>query len=201
LKGSKLYKVFALLMVVIGVALVAYHFRSDRCGQKPGIISEDIKGSGDTWDADFKARVSAPEKDVFRALQNVQNAKSDQILNIKVLSSQGDTKKVEVDFAGPTGSSVPTQFTFQYFDSSDRITYKSLDSQVFQTDGDCRLQPECAATLIECRQATKLLQERPLTDGVVKENIRQIFVAQLDGLHSALHVQIPDQTDVDDDEP
>lgn len=199
--GSKVYNLIALLTVVVGAAVVAYHFRGSRCGQKPGIISEDIKGSGENWDADLKARVSAPEKDVFRALGNVENAKSDQILNIKVLSNQGSTKIVEVDFAGPTGSSVPTQFRFQYFTSQDRFTYRSLDSQVFQIDGDCRLQPECAATVIECRQATQLLQQRPLVDGVIKENIRQIFVAQLDGLQGALHVQIPDQTDEDDDEP
>jgi hypothetical protein len=199
--GSKVYNSIALLTVVVGVAVVVYHFRGNRCGQKPGIISEDIKGSGGNWDADFKARVSAPVKDVFRAMQKVENAKSDQILNIKVISNQGNTKMVEVDFAGPTGSSVPTQFTFQYFTRQDRFTYKSLDSQVFQIDGDCRLQPECAATTIECRQATKLLQQRPLVDGVIKENIRQIFVAQLDGLRSALHVQIPDKPDENDDEP
>lgn len=196
-----MYKSIALLTVVAIVAVVGYHLYGARCGQKPGIISEDIKGSGDNWDADFKARVSALEKDVFRAMENVENAKSDQILNVKVLSSQGNTKTVEVDFAGPTGASVPTKFAFQYFAGQNRITYKSLDSQVFQSDGDCRLQAECAATLIECRQLTKLLQQRPLTDGVIKENLRQLFVAQLDGLHRALHVQIPDRTDEDDDEP
>ena len=196
-----MYKSIALLTVVAIVAVIGYHLYGARCGQKPGIISEDIKGSGDNWDADFKARVSALEKDVFRAMENVENAKSDQILNVKVLSSQGNTKTVEVDFAGPTGASVPTKFAFQYFAGQNRITYKSLDSQVFQSDGDCRLQVECAATLIECRQLTKLLQQRPLTDGVIKENLRQLFVAQLDGLHRALHVQIPDRTDEDDDEP
>jgi hypothetical protein len=199
--GSKIYKSVALLAVVIAAAVVAYHFRGGRCGQKPGIFSEDITGSGGNWNADFQARVSALEKDVFGALENVQNAKSDQILNIKVLSTHGNTKMVEVDFAGPTGASVPTQFAFQYFTSQNRLTYKSLDSQIFQTEGDCRLQPECVATIIECRQVTKLLQDRPLTDGVVKENIRQIFVAQLDGLRSALHVQIPDHTYEYDDEP
>lgn len=196
-----MYKSIALLTVVAIVAVIGYHLYGARCGQKPGIISEDIKGSGDNWDADFKARVSALEKDVFRAMEHVENAKSDQILNVKVLSSQGNTKTVEVDFAGPTGASVPTKFAFQYFAGQNRITYKSLDSQVFQSDGDCRLQVECAATLIECRQLTKLLQQRPLTDGVIKENLRQLFVAQLDGLHRALHVQIPDRTDEDDDEP
>jgi len=196
-----MYKSIGLLTVVAIVAVVGYHLYGARCGQKPGIISEDIKGSGDNWDADFKARVSALEKDVFRAMENVENAKSDQILNVKVLSSQGNTKTVEVDFAGPTGASVPTKFAFQYFAGQNRITYKSLDSQVFQSDGDCRLQAECAATLIECRQLTKLLQQRPLTDGVIKENLRQLFVEQLDGLHRALHVQIPDRTDEDDDEP
>ncbi len=196
-----MYKSIALLTVVAIVAVVGYHLYGARCGQKAGIISEDIKGSGDNWDADFKARVSALEKDVFRAMENVENAKSDQILNVKVLSSQGNTKTVEVDFAGPTGASVPTKFAFQYFAGQNRMTYKSLDSQVFQSDGDCRLQAECAATLIECRQLTKLLQQRPLTDGVIKENLRQMFVAQLDGLHRALHVQIPDRTDEDDDEP
>jgi hypothetical protein len=201
LLGGNVYKLIALLAVVAGVSVVAYHFRPNRCGQKPGIISEDIKGSGDNWNADFKARVSAPEEDVFRALGKVENAKSDQILDIKVLSNLGSTKLVEVDFAGQTGSSVPTQFMFEFFTSQDRFTYKSLDSQVFQIDGDCRLQPECAATLIECRQATQLLQQRPMVDGVIKENIRQIFVAQLDSLRSDLHVQIPDQPDEDDDEP
>jgi hypothetical protein len=199
--GGDVYKLIALLAVVVGVGAVAYYLRSNRCGQKPGIISEDINGSGDNWSADFRARVSAPEQGVFRALGKVENAKSDQILDIKVLSDLGSTKLVEVDFAGPTGSSVPTQFRFEFFSSQDRFTYKSLDSQVFQIDGDCRLQPECAATLIECRQATQLLQPRPLVDGVIKENIRQIFVAQLDSLRSALHVQIPDQTDGDNDEP
>lgn len=198
---SKIYRSVAVLMVVAGAALVAYHFRGNRCGQKPGILSEDIKRSGDNWDADFQARVSASEKDVFGTLENVQNAKSDQILNIKVLSTHGNTKMVEIDFAGPTGASVPTQFAFQFFTSQNRLTYKSLDSEIFQTEGDCHLQPECAATIIECRQVTKLLQDRPLTDGVVKENIRQIFAAQLDGLRSALHVQIPDQTDEYDDDP
>jgi hypothetical protein len=199
--GGDVYKLIALLAVVVGVGAVAYYLRSNRCGQKPGIISEDINGSGDNWSADFRARVSAPEQEVFRALGKVENAKSDQILDIKVLSDLGSTKLVEVDFAGPTGSSVPTQFRFEFFSSQDRFTYKSLDSQVFQIDGDCRLQPECAATLIECRQATQLLQPRPLVDGIIKENIRQIFVAQLDSLRSALHVQIPDQTDGDNDEP
>jgi hypothetical protein len=199
--NSKVYVSIASLTVAVGVAAVAYHFRGDRCGQKPGIISEDIKGSGDTWDADFKARVSAPEKDVFRVMENVENAKSDQILNIKVLSNQGNTKTVEVDFAGPTGASFPAQFAFQYFPGENRITYESLNSQVFQTGGDCRLQAECAATLIDCRQFTKLLQQVPLTDGVIKENMRQLFVAQLDSLHGALHVQIPDQSDENDDEP
>lgn len=199
--GTKTYKSVALLTVVAIVAVVGYHLYGARCGQTPGIISEDIKGSGDTWDADFKARVSALEQDVFRAMENVEDAKSDQILNIKVLSSQGNTKTVEVDFAGPTGASVPTEFAFQYFAGQKRITYKSLNSQVLQSDGECRLQAQCAATLIECRQSTKLLQQRPLTDGVIKENMRQIFVAQLDGLRRDLHIQIPDQAEEDDDRP
>jgi hypothetical protein len=190
-----------LLALVVVVSVIAYLFRGDRCGQKPGIISEDIRGNGDIWTADFKARVSAPEKDVFRVLGMVENAKSDQILDVKVLSNQGNTKTVEVDYAGPTGASVPTRFAFQYFADQNRMTYKSLDSQFFQSDGDCRLQAECAATLIECRQSTKLLQQRPVTDGLIKENIRQLFVAELDNLHSALHVQIPDQTEQDNDEP
>jgi hypothetical protein len=199
--GAKVYISVALLAVVAGAAAVAYHFRGDRCGQKPGIISEDIKRNGDDWDADFKARVLAPEKDVFLVLGKIENAKSDQILNVKVLSSQGNSKTVEVDFAGPTGASVPTQFAFQYFPDQNRMTYKSLDSQFFQSEGDCHLQAECAATLIDCRQSTKLLQDRPLTDGVIKENMRQLFVAELDNLHRALHVQIPDQTEQDTDEP
>ena len=181
--------------------MVVYYFHRERCGQKPGIISEDITGSGDSWNADFKARVSAPHKDVFLAMRKVENAKSDQILNIKVLSSQLNAQTVEVDFAGPTGASVPTNFAFLYFPDQERFTYKSLNSQVFQSDGDCEVRPVCAATLIECRQVTKILQERPLTDGVIKENIRQLFAAELESLQLALHVQIPDLSDQGDDAP
>ena len=81
------------------------------------------------------------------------------------------------------------------------MTYKSLNSDLFQSEGDCTLTTECAATLMECKQTTKLLQQRPLTDGVIKENIRQLFLAEIDSLHRALHVEIPDQSDEGDDAP
>jgi hypothetical protein len=51
--GGDVYKLIALLAVVVGVGAVAYYLRSNRCGQKPGIISEDINGSGDNWSADL----------------------------------------------------------------------------------------------------------------------------------------------------
>jgi hypothetical protein len=193
-----IYKLAVLLAATVAVA--GCNFRGG-CGQKPGIISEDIKGNGDNWDADFKARVPAPVKDVFGVMEKVENAKSDQILNVKVLSTQGNSQNVEIDFAGPTGASVPTQFAFQYFADQNRITYKSLNSDIFETEGDCQLNAECTATLVDCRQATKLLQQRPLTDGVIKENIRQLFLAEIDSLHRALHVEIPDQSDEGDDAP
>jgi hypothetical protein len=130
--GGDVYKLIALLAVVVGVGAVAYYLRSNRCGQKPGIISEDINGSGDNWSADFRARVSAPEQEVFRALGKVENAKSDQILDIKVLSDLGSTKLVEVDFAGPTGSSVPTQFRFEFFSSQDRLRIRASIARSFR---------------------------------------------------------------------
>jgi hypothetical protein len=198
----KWYKIVAVLTGACAVLAVGYFLTRPRCGQKAGILGENIAHSGDTWTADFRARVPAPESAVFRAMQNVKNVKSDQILDVKELSSHGNTRMVEVDFAGPTGASEPTQFTFRTFTGPDRIVYKSLDSQVFRIDGDCQIEPECAATIIECKQVTNLLQERPLTDGVVKENIRQLFLAQIDNLRSTLHLQIPDQSDEgDDDDP
>ena len=195
----KRYKFLVLLTIVPCVAALAYFLTQPRCGQKAGITTEDISRNGDRWCAKFRARVAASESDVFRVMKDVKDVKSDQILDVKELSQQGNTKMVEVDFAGPTGASEPSQFVFRYFTSPDRIVYNSLGSQVFQIDGECQLQPECVATIIECNQVTNLLQERPLTDALIKENIRQLFLAELENLKRTLHTQIPDESDAQDD--
>lgn len=63
-----------------------------------------------------------------------------------------------------------------------------------------QLSDEGSGTFIDFHQNTHMLQSLPVPDGVIKQVIRGIFVAQLETLKRQLHIKTADESD-NDDEP
>jgi hypothetical protein len=197
---SKTYKIVSALLIIAVLVVGGYVFYQRHRAQKAGLLAETIVHQGDAWNADFTARIGAPQQQVFDTIKDVERAKSDQVKSVRVISQTDTEKTVEMQIAGPAGQTITTRLAFQYFPADHRITYHTVDSGDFITNAEYNLDDEGATTLMKFHETTKVSQQLPVPDGVVKQVIRGIFLAQLEGLQKALHVSTADN-DVDTDEP
>ncbi|HXN84489.1 MAG TPA: hypothetical protein VN867_00390 [Candidatus Binataceae bacterium] len=197
---SKTYKIVSALVVITLVVVGGYLYYQQHRAQKAGLLAENIVHQGDAWTADFTARIGAPQQQVFDTIKDVERAKSDQVKSIKIISQTDTEKTVEMQIAGPAGQTITTRLAFQYFPVEHRIAYHTVDSGPFATNAEYDLDDEGATTLMKFHETTKVSQQLPVPDGVVKQVIRGIFLAQLEGLQKALHLSTADN-DTDGDEP
>jgi carbon monoxide dehydrogenase subunit G len=198
---TRTYKIIFSLVVLGVLAVIIFYVVQQRRAQKAGLLTENIEHKGDTWNADFTARIGAPEGQVFDAIRNIEKAHSDEIKSVQVISQAGNEKTVEMQVAGPGGQTLTTRLAFQYFPQQHRITYHTVDGGDFDTQAEYNLGDEGASTLMKFHETTKVAQALPVPDGVVKQVIRGIFLAQLEGLKKALNINTADTGDEDSDEP
>ena len=198
---SKTYKVVSTLLIVAVVAVGGYYLYQQHRERKAGMLSENIVHQGDTWMADFTARVGAPEPQVFDTIKDVEHAKSDQVKGVEVLSQSGNSKTVQMQIAGPGGQDITTKLAFEYFPDQRRITYHTVDAGLFATEAQYDLEDEGASTLMKFHESTKVGQSLPVPDGVIKQVIRGVFIAQLEGLKKALNLNEADNSGSATDEP
>ena len=197
---NRTYKIVSALVVIAVIAVGGYYFYQQHRARKAGLLTENIEHHGDTWNADFIARIGAPEAQVFDAIRNVEKAHSDEIKSVQVISQNGNQKTVEMQVAGPAGQTITTRLAFQYFPAENRIVYHTVDGGDFDTQAEYKLDDEGASTLMKFHETTKVAQQLPVPDGVVKQVIRGIFLAQLEGLKKALNINTA-ESDEDTDEP
>ena len=192
-------RIVGVLIVLAVVAIVGWRYYQVRRARQAGLLTENITHDGDVWKADFTARIPAPEQTVFDAIKDVENTHSDQVKAVRVLSQSGDTKTVEMDLAGPGGQQYPTQIEFTYLPDKREIDSRTLNNPLFETNAVYQLGDEGASTFIDYHQNTHMLQALPVPDGVIKQVIRGIFVAQLETLKNKLHIKTADESDEDED--
>jgi hypothetical protein len=197
---SKTYKIVSALVIVVVVAVGGYYLYQQHRARKAGVLTGNIVHQGDTWSADFTARIGAPEPRVFETIKDVELAKSDQVKSVKVISQTDQGKTVEMQIAGPAGQDITTRLAFEYFPEQHRIVYHTVDSGNFATSAQYDLEDEGASTLMIFHESTKVAQSLPVPDGVVKQVIRGVFLAQLEGLKKALNLTEADSGE-DTDEP
>ena len=109
------------------------------------------------------------------------------------------------DAKHPTSSglrvqTITTVLQFHYFPEDRKITYKTVNAADFATDADYQLTDEGPSTLVKFHGQTKITQQLPVPDGVVKHVIRGTFMAQLEGLRRSLHIRSA-EADEDSDDP
>jgi Polyketide cyclase / dehydrase and lipid transport len=195
-----LVKVLAGVIVLAVVAIVGWHYYQLRRARQAGLLTENITHDGDIWKADFTARIPAPEQTVFDAIKNVETTHSDQVKAVRVVSQNGNKKTVDMDIDGPGGQVITTQLAFEYMPDEKKIVYNTVNNPVFYTQAVYQLSDEGSGTFIDFHQNTHMLQSLPVPDGVIKQVIRGIFVAQLETLKRQLHIKTADESD-NDDEP
>jgi len=189
--------------VIVAAAAFGYWFYQNQRAKHAGILSEAIEHQGGVWTADYAARIPAPAKAVFGAIEHIEDSHSDSIKDVKVLSENGKEKVVELRMNGPANQSVVTKIAFEYFPSYDRITYRTIDSPMLDTKAEYKLTDEGASTLINFHQTASSSKPVNLPDAIIKEVIRSVFIGQLDGIKHALNVTTADEdeADKDPDEP
>lgn len=192
-------KILGGVIVLAVVAIVGWHYYQLHRARQAGLLTENITHDGDIWKADFTARIPAPEQTVFDAIRNVENTHSDQVKAVRVVSQSGNKKTVDMDIAGPGGQAITTQLQFEYLPDEKKIVSNTVNNPVFDTQSVYQLSDEGASTFIDYHQNTHMLQSLPVPDGVIKQVIRGIFVAQLETLKKQLNVKTADESD--DDEP
>src|SRR5579863_8467216 len=188
------------VIVLAVVAIVGLHYYQMHRARQAGLLTENITHDGDIWKADFTARIPAPEQTVFDAIRNVENTHSDQVKAVRVVSQSGNKKTVDMDIAGPAGQTLTTELQFEYLPDEKKIVSTTVNNPMFDTQSVYQLSDEGASTFIDYHQNTHMLQSLPVPDGVVKQVIRGIFVAQLETLKKQLNVKTADDSD-NDDEP
>jgi hypothetical protein len=193
-------KVLAGVIVLAVVAIVGWHYYQLRRARQAGLLTENITHDGDIWKADFTARIPAPEQTVFDAIKNVESTHSDQVKSVRIVSQSGNKKTVDMDIDGPGGQVITTELAFEYMPDEKKIVYNTVNNPIFDTQAVYQLSDEGASTFIDYHQNTHMLQSLPVPDGVIKQVIRGIFVAQLETLKRQLHVKTADESD-NDDEP
>ncbi|HYA34757.1 MAG TPA: SRPBCC family protein [Candidatus Binataceae bacterium] len=197
---GKTYRVMSALVVGVIAAVGVYYVYQSQRAHRAGMVSETIEHKGDVWETNFSARLPAPEASVFDAIKNFENSHSEEIKSVKVLSETEDEKTVEMTLAAPAGQTITTVLQFHYFPEDRKITYKTVNATDFATDAEYQLTDEGANTLLKFHGQTKITQQLPVPDGVIKHVIRGTFMAQLEGLRRSLHIQSA-QADEDADEP
>jgi carbon monoxide dehydrogenase subunit G len=197
---SRTYKVVSALFILAIVGIGGNFLYQQHRARKAGLLTEKIEHQGDVFTADFTARIGAPEQQVFDAIKDVERAKSDQVKSVQVISQSDNTKTIQMQIAGPGGQDITTKLAFEYFPEQHRIAYHTVDGGAFVTTARYDLQDEGAATLIMFHESTTVGQSIPVPDGVIKQVIRGIFLAQLEGLKKALNITEADSGE-DTDEP
>jgi carbon monoxide dehydrogenase subunit G len=197
---SKTYKIVSVLVIVVVVAVAGNYLYQQHRARKAGVLTGNIVHEGDAWTADFTARIGAPEQRVFDTIRDVEHAKSDQVKSVRVISQADNAKTVEMLIAGPGGQDLTTRLAFEYFPEQHRIIYHTVDGGPFATTAQYDLEDEGASTLMKFHESTKVGQSLPVPDGVIKQVIRGVFLAQLEGLKKSLNLNEAD-TGEDTDEP
>jgi hypothetical protein len=198
---SKALKILAGLAVVLIVAYAGFHYYESRRALKAGLLTEDITHDGDVWKANFTARIPAPEQTVFDAIRNIENTHSDQVKAVRIVSQNGNKKIVDLDIATFGGQTVTTELEFEYLPDEKKIVYQTINNPLLETHAAYQLGDEGSSTLIDYHATTHLLQSVPVPDGIIKQVIRTIFIAQLDGLKQTLNIKTADNSASSDDEP
>ena len=196
---AKVVRILVAFVVVVVVVYVGIRRYQSHRALKAGLLTEKITHEGDLWHADFTARIPAPEQTVFDAIRNIENTHSDQIKAVRVVSQTGNKKIVEVDTAGLGGQTITTELEFEYLPDEKKIVYNTVNNPMLETQAVYQLGDEGASTFIDYHQTTQMLQSIPVPDGVIKQVIRGIFVAQLETLKRQLNIKTADQTDSDDE--
>jgi carbon monoxide dehydrogenase subunit G len=198
---GKTYKVIATLVIIVVVAAGGYYLYQQHRARKAGLMTENIVHQGDNWTADFTARVAAPEQRVFDTIKDVEHAKSDQVKSVRVISQTDKDKTVEMLIAGPAGQDITTRLAFEYFPDQHRIVYHTVGGGNFATQAQYDLEDEGSSTLLKFHESTTVGQSLPVPDGVIKQVIRGVFLAQLEGLKKSLNLTESDSGAQDTDEP
>src|SRR5215469_9031061 len=192
-------RVLGVVVVLAVIVAVGWHFYQLRRARQAGLLTENITHDGDVWKADFTALIPTPEQTVFDAIKNVENTHSDQIKAVRVISQNGNKKTVEMDIAEPGGQVLTTELEFEYLPDEKKIIYHTINNPLLETQAVYQLRDDSGGTFIDYHQDTHMLQSLPLPDGLVKEGIRGIFVAQLETLKHTLNIKTADQSDNDED--
>jgi hypothetical protein len=198
---SKTYKVIAALVVIFIVGYGGWRLYQSRRATKAGLLSENITHNGNDWTADFTAIIPAPESVVFDAVRDVEKAQSDQIQNVKVISQTGNSKTVELELKGPGDQTIKTQMAFDYDPAGHRISYRTLDNPAFVMHADYKFEDQGGSTLITYHQTTTLAQQLPVPESVIRDVIRSVFIAQLEGLKRTLNLTSAEEPEDSSEEP
>lgn len=196
---GKALKILVGLAVVVIVAYAGFRYYQSRRALKAGLLTENITHDGDLWKADFTARVPAPEPTVFNAIRDIENTHNDQVKAVRIVSQSGNKKTVDMDIAGPGGQTITTELEFEYLPDDKKIIYHTLNNPLLDTQAAYQLGDEGSSTFIDYHETTHLLQSVPVPDGVIKQVIRGVFIAQLEGLKHALNIKTADETSSDDE--
>ncbi len=192
-------KILAGVIVFAVVAIVGWRYYQMHRAREAGLLTENIGHDGDIWKADFTARIPAPEQTVFDAIRNIENTHSDQVKAVRVVSQSGNKKTVDMDIAGPGGQTITTELEFEYLPDEKKIVYHTVNNPLLDTQAVYQLGDEGASTFIDYHETTHMLQPLPVPDGVIKQVIRGIFVAQLETLKHTLNIKTVDKADSDDE--
>ncbi|MGD1027631.1 SRPBCC family protein [Candidatus Binatus soli] len=194
-------KILAGVIVLAVVAIVGWRYYQIHRARQAGLLTENIGHDGNVWKADFTARIPAPEQTVFTAIRDVEKMHNDQVKAVRVVSQSGNKKTVDMDIAGPGGQTITTELEFEYLPDQNKIAYHTVDNPLLDTQAVYQLGDEGASTFIDYHETTHLLQSFPVPDGVIKQVIRGIFIAQLETLKRTLNIKTADETPSRDDEP
>ncbi len=198
---AKALKILVGLVIVVVVVYAGFRFYQSRRALKAGLLTENITHDGDLWKAEFTARIPAPEQTVFSTIRNIENTHSDQVKAVRIVSEAGNKKTVDMDIAGLGGQTITTELEFEYLPDDKKIVYHTLNNPLLDTHATYQLGDEGSSTFIDYHETTHLLQPVPVPEGVIKQVIRGVFIAQLEGLKQALNIKTADETSSSDDEP
>jgi hypothetical protein len=198
---SKTYRVIAALVVIFIVGYGGWRLYQSRRATKAGLLSENITHNGNDWTADFTAIIPAPESAVFNAVRDVEKAQSDQIQNVKVISQTDKSKTVELEMKGPGDQTIKTQMAFDYDPAGHRISYRTLDNPAFVMHADYKFEDQGGSTLITYHQTTTLAQQLPVPESVIRDVIRSVYIAQLEGLKRTLNLTSAEEPEDSSEEP
>jgi len=198
---KKVLKILAGVMVLAVVAIVGWRYYQMHRARQAGLLTEYIGHDGDIWKADFTARLPVPEQTVFTAIRDIENTHNDQVKAVRIVSQSGNKKTVDMDIAGPGGQTITTELEFEYIPEQKKIVYRTVNNPLLDTQAVYQLGDEGTSTFIDYHETTHLLHPLPVPDGVIKQVIRSIFVAQLETLKRTLNLKTDDAAKSSDDEP